>query len=153
MHYCRYREKLFSHFAYIFNKRKHMADAKSVIQTYRILLSRRVLPCGKWDSIFSSIRKFKKSRTFPLDGREKKKEGGKGERAESRLRWRWIDVSKTQNSLDPGSSRVAVVVHAINQPIDSLRSTLLYPAFTGETFAPRRGHASGKMGASRCMGD
>lgn len=51
------------------------------------------------------------------------------------MRRRWTDVSKTQNSLDLGSSRVAVVVHAINQPIDSLRSTLLYPASTGETFA------------------
>jgi len=48
------------------------------------------------------------------------------------LRRHWIDVSKTRNSLDPGSSRVAVVVHAINQPIDSL----LYPRIHGgETFA------------------
>lgn len=96
-----------------------------------------MLPCGKGDSIFSSIRKFKKNRTSPLDGREKKESGkggqAKGIAAESRLR-RWIDVSKTRNSLDPGSSRVAVVVHAINQPIDSLR----YPTLScihGRTFA------------------
>lgn len=103
---------------------------ESVIQTYRILLSRRVLSLaegGGGDSIFSGDGKFKKSRVRgPLRGCVKKGRAsagrtsdGEGRFATRLRRRRWIDVRKTRNSLDPGSSRVAVVVHAINQSIDS----------------------------------
>lgn len=92
-----------------------LAFEGGVIQTYGILLSRRVLSCGKGDSIFSSVGKFKKSRTS--EGREKKVGRTDGWRGAASRR-DCGDVSKTRNSLDPGSSCAAVVVHAINQPID-----------------------------------
>lgn len=153
-------------FLYTLNKRKHVstinlqhfpstrarASARGRYTNLQdIAFAPSALPCGKGDSIFSSVGKFKESLT--LRGREKKgrvaderDERGRG-RFATRLRRRWIDVRKTRNSLDPGSSRVAVVVHAINQSIDS--SPL--PAPAKRNFCLR--HTGGKMEAPRCMGD
>lgn len=70
--------------------------------------------------------------------RKKDKSGG------ARLRQHWIDVGKTRNSLDPGSSRVAVVVHAINQPID-----FSAPPYPREKLLPSSRPHRWKNGGSR----
>lgn len=105
---------------------------------------------GKRDipfAAFGASVNLKRARTF-LEGREKgrmRRDHRDGRGVSRQSASRDCDVGKTRNSLDPGSSRVAVVVHAINQPIDCLPC--------GRNFCPRRGHTGGKMEALRRMGD
>jgi len=64
----------------------------------------------KGDSIFSSVGKFKESRTLKERGKRKEREGEREERMKRgrfATRLRRIDVRKTRNSLDPSSSCVS----------------------------------------------
>jgi len=64
----------------------------------------------KGDSIFSSVGKFKESHTLKERGKRKEREGEREERMKRgrfATRLRRIDVRKTRNSLDPGSSCVS----------------------------------------------